>query len=46
MTANVSQEEQERVAHHLVKFLDPRVVDFDVRSFRKMALEKIEEIHG
>ena len=34
MTANVTKEETDRIKHHCVKFLDPSVINYDVRSFR------------
>lgn len=38
LTANVTQEEQEQVPHHCIKFLEPNQTNFDVRQFRELAL--------
>lgn len=44
MTANVTLDEEQRVKHHFVKFLDISNTNFNVIKFKEMAVEKIKEI--
>lgn len=44
-SAKIKEDEKEGVAHYLIDIVDPDD-DFSVSEFRKMALEKIEDIHS